>query len=144
MQDLDYDFDDDQRWLHGDGCPLACRFEHARTLVSHVSERPDLTGSVYFVEATGTSRVKVGWTQGPVVKRRSALQTGSSFPLDVVAAFPGSREDEQLVHRLFARQRVAGEWFHFRDWFRVWIQDWIDADAPELWALYLRANDRSP
>lgn len=71
-------------------------------------------GLVYVVEATGTDRVKIGWTSGDMAVRLKALQSGAPFPLVVRATTPGTLRDERAAHRRLAADRVAGtnEWFH--------------------------------
>lgn len=88
--------------------------------VNRVQE-PDLStpaaGVVYFIEALGTGRLKIGWTRRPVGARLRQLQTAMPFELVVRATIPGTMMDERALHRRFASLRAlaTAEWFHLRD-----------------------------
>lgn len=71
-------------------------------------------GRVYFIEAAGTLRVKIGFTSGDPRQRARKLQTACPFPLRVLASFAGTTVDEADLHERFAASRaVEGtEWFH--------------------------------
>jgi hypothetical protein len=66
---------------------------------------------VYFIQATRGGPVKIG-TSDDVSKRLSQLQSGSPYPLRVVAALDGGSALERELHSLFAAHRLSGEWFH--------------------------------
>lgn len=68
-------------------------------------------GCVYFVRAPRSKAIKIGFTLGDPFVRMAALQTGNPDPLELVAALPGSREDEGAFHARFKPQRLTGEWF---------------------------------
>ena len=68
-------------------------------------------GTIYFIEAVGCDRFKIGFTKGEVEDRRRVLQVCAPFPLRVVAAVPGFRSDETDLHHRFAPLRCCGEWF---------------------------------
>lgn len=82
--------------------------------------RPDIhsffrSGTIYFVEAVGAGRVKIGWSAGQDPSRRiCALQTGCPFELRLIATAHGTIRDEKAMHRRFEAQRVSPsvEWFH--------------------------------
>lgn len=65
---------------------------------------------VYVIHATGTNRIKLGFSIRPQ-ERLAQLQTGSPFPLQILACWPSSQEQEQQLHRHFAEFRCVGEWF---------------------------------
>lgn len=71
-------------------------------------------GLVYFIEAVGADRVKIGFTSGDPARRAQKLQTACPFPLRVLASYPGSTVDEAALHERFAAARAvpATEWFH--------------------------------
>jgi len=76
------------------------RFDEKRQVLYVIAENP----------CSGI--VKIGYSDDPS-SRRAQLQTGNHRPLAIVATFPGSLEDEQRVHSLFAEYRTSiGEWFH--------------------------------
>jgi hypothetical protein len=72
------------------------------------------TGRVYAIRSDA-GQIKLGFTKGPVETRRSGLQTGSPHRLQVIADWPGTPYDEQLLHQQFAARRLAGEWFDDAD-----------------------------
>lgn len=65
---------------------------------------------VYFIEATGLDRVKVGVARDPR-KRLAELQVGSAVELRLIKAVPGDREIEYELHRRWREHRTIGEWF---------------------------------
>jgi hypothetical protein len=72
----------------------------------------DVFGLVYFVEAVGCERVKIGWTRrGNLAQRVAGLQSGCPFPLEVLAAYPGLIIHEHREHRRFKQYRLHCEWF---------------------------------
>ena len=73
------------------------------------------TGRVYFIEAIGADRIKVGFTsKRTAVERLRNLQTSCPFPLRELVSFEGTMLDEFNLHQRFASARVAPniEWFH--------------------------------
>lgn len=70
--------------------------------------------SVYFVEALGARRVKIGFADDPA-KRLLQLQTGCPFELRLLFSVPGDRHLEREYHRKYAHLRVDkdSEWFFF-------------------------------
>ncbi len=75
-------------------------------------------GLVYFIEAVGSGRVKIGWTLARSVEgRRYSLQTSSPFPLRVLGWMRGSLKTEQRLHAQFDANRVMpnAEWFFLTD-----------------------------
>jgi hypothetical protein len=67
---------------------------------------------IYFIEAVGLDRVKIGYTSGESVERRLlALKTASPVPLKVVGVIEGTQKQERRLHRKYAAHRVCGEWF---------------------------------
>lgn len=65
---------------------------------------------VYFVEATGLARIKIGHAR--VVRERLVeLNTSSPCHLRLLCVIPGTHVLEGLLHRQFKASRVRGEWF---------------------------------
>lgn len=82
------------------------RRRHPATL--HVGR----TGQVYFISGSGKrDSIKIGWTQGAVEDRLSALQTGSPVPLVALAAVRAVYAFERWCHRELVDDRAYGEWF---------------------------------
>jgi len=73
----------------------------------------------YFIEAAGTSRVKIGRTND-LPRRLGALQTGSPFKLVLRAT---TSIPERELHRRFRRDRVSGEWFTLSDEIAALIEE---------------------
>jgi hypothetical protein len=70
-----------------------------------------VSGFVYFIAAEPHSFVKIGWSKRSPLGRMVTLQTGCPQPLDLLACFPGTQDDERRLHRTFAALRFRGEWF---------------------------------
>lgn len=69
-------------------------------------------GLVYVIHATGTNRVKIGFSFDPA-KRLAELQTGSPFPLTLIGTCEGSFSLECRMHERLKDYRRTGEWFEF-------------------------------
>lgn len=69
-----------------------------------------LEGYVYFIEALGTKRIKIGWSLNPL-SRVEELATASPFPLELIRVIYGDRRTEQWWHQKFENSRVHREWF---------------------------------
>ncbi len=78
--------------------------------MSFITQLPTVQEYVYVIHATGTNRIKLGYTTNPQ-GRLAALQTASPFPLQMLACWPGSRARENRLHRYMAQFRQTGEWF---------------------------------
>lgn len=87
------------------------------------------SGYVYFIEAVGLDRVKIGFSKDPA-RRRTELQTGCPCDLFVRAVMPAQAFMEGSIHRLFDEYRLDGEWFHLVDELRDFI-DGIYQEAAE-------------
>ncbi len=69
---------------------------------------------VYFIEAHGTGRVKIGHTMGgkpALMNRIEDLQTGCPLSLVAIAVMPGGAPEERALHRKFRGLHERGEWF---------------------------------
>lgn len=67
-------------------------------------------GYVYIIHATGTNRIKLGFSNEPE-KRLADLQTGSPFPLALIGTCPGSAKLERRLHSQLKDRHRTGEWF---------------------------------
>lgn len=63
-----------------------------------------------YVFASLRGGVKIGVARD-VDRRFLTVRTGHPYPLTNVGAFRGSRAHELYLHKFFARERLAGEWF---------------------------------
>lgn len=69
-------------------------------------------GEVYFIEAIGAERVKVGWSRD-VVDRIDRIQVGCPFPLRILLAVSGTEQTERHLHeQRLVDAHAHGEWFH--------------------------------
>lgn len=84
-------------------------------------------GYVYFVEATSTKRVKIGFSLHSPAKRLRQLQQGCSERLRIIVAVVGSRVLERDLHRRFAAYRIVGEWFEGSEEIWGFIRRQMDA-----------------
>lgn len=67
---------------------------------------------IYFIEAVGAGRIKIGYTNDGLKARIADLSTASAFPLRVLATSPGSLKLERELHLAFRNYRARREWFH--------------------------------
>ena len=67
---------------------------------------------VYFIEAVGLSRIKIGLSVNPE-DRVKQLSTGSPTELKLIAKVPGDANKEKELHKKFEHLLFDKEWFHF-------------------------------
>lgn len=67
-----------------------------------------MTSNVYFIQSGAAIKIGVSTS---VKQRLASLQTSSPTKLVLLATVEGAREDEARLHRRFANERIAGEWF---------------------------------
>lgn len=82
------------------------------------------SGFIYFIEAEGAQRIKIGYSKNPDRRLRS-LSTGSPMPLRLLAQIPGNQADESKIQRQFAELRLEGEWFYAT----AQLRDYVDGLA---------------
>lgn len=68
-----------------------------------------MTSVVYFI-SDGAGAIKIGFTTELDV-RVGRLQSANARGLSIIAAIPGTRSQERLVHLALADARMSGEWF---------------------------------
>lgn len=71
---------------------------------------PGVLGRIYFIQAEVLGYIKIGWTEN-LAARLASLRQGSPVPLRPLGAAWGTKEMEHGLHRVFAEERVHGEWF---------------------------------
>ncbi len=69
-------------------------------------------GWIYFVEAIGIGRIKVGYTGRRPAIRLSRLKTASPVELRPLGLMRGSRSIEGMIHDHLASCHWRDEWFH--------------------------------
>lgn len=75
---------------------------------------------IYFVEAIGTNRVKIGLSIN-IESRIATLQTGCPVKLAILHAECGGKQRENQLHHQFAADWCHGEWFVFSDAIREYV-----------------------
>lgn len=66
--------------------------------------------SIYFIQSGLDGPIKIGISSDPVF-RMTQMQTGMPHTLRLLAFYPGTRVDEQKLHKQLAKFRIRGEWF---------------------------------
>lgn len=84
---------------------------------------------VYFIRAG--EFVKIGTGYDPL-KRLADLQCANPLELELVHHVPGTFADERRLHKRFAayRTRPGGEWFHYSDEIRAFIEGLRSGGSP--------------
>ena len=67
-------------------------------------------GTVYLIAASGTGRVKIGFTRN-VERRYRALQLANAVELELIATKTTLRAEEAYLHRTHKARCVHGEWY---------------------------------
>lgn len=93
-------------------------------------------GWVYFVRASESGHIKIGFTAGDPMVRMGALQTGNHEELQLIVAIRAPQTKERELHQRFAALNTKGEWFKsdptllgFIEALR-WASDFDRYDAP--------------
>ncbi len=102
------------------------RIEHARPEKSYTERGGWL---IYFVRAYNSREpeggpIKIGFTSDPDLRSRMCnVQIGNPYPLQVLGVVAtGTKDDEQQLHKKFARLRMSGEWFKGHPSLRAFIK----------------------
>lgn len=70
---------------------------------------------VYFIQQDGGDRlIKIGYTEGPIMKRVASLKTSCAYDLIILKCIDRDMKLEASLHEQFKRDRVhdAREWFY--------------------------------
>lgn len=71
-----------------------------------------MIGTLYFIQEGDAGAVKIGWTNKPIAKRLSSLQTGNSTQLHLRGLIDGlDKSAERRWHVRFRGDWLRGEWF---------------------------------
>lgn len=65
---------------------------------------------VYIIHCKDLNTIKIGYSDNPFA-RLAQLQVGNSSELSILSIFKGGREEEEILHKKFASNKVRGEWF---------------------------------
>jgi hypothetical protein len=71
--------------------------------------------------------IKIGYSDNPE-KRLVQMQTGSPIDMSLALKIEGTRATEQEMHSRFSRLRVRGEWFHFDEELRDFVNGHFPPD----------------
>lgn len=66
--------------------------------------------SIYFVTAEGTDFLKIGYATD-VTSRIDRIRAGCPYPMRILAAIPGTKQDEHQLHLRFRQYHTHNEWF---------------------------------
>lgn len=114
----------------GASAELAIVQHKGATLVIWESARARTKASsyVYFIEAVGLERIKIGVSEDPV-KRMGQLAASAPTQLRLLGAMPGDAATEKRLHERFAHLRFEREWFHGTAELKEFIgrtgRDWV-------------------
>lgn len=70
---------------------------------------------IYYINPIGTKHIKIGYTKKSPKSRMRELQTGSSFPLQLLGFEDGDTSKEKELHKRFADTHILLEWFDFSE-----------------------------
>ena len=101
----------------------------ATDLLLDLGEGCSASGEVYFIEAVGADRVKIGVSR-EVGKRFNQLAVSFPGPLALLGKVGGGRARERSLHQRLANFHIGGEWFHLTPGVRTVLREVID-DEPE-------------
>ena len=65
---------------------------------------------VYFIEATSSGHIKIGYSDDPINRLRY-LQTSHAEKLQLACVINGDRYHEKFLHRICKSAHIRGEWF---------------------------------
>lgn len=80
-----------------------------------MTKKMERMGWVYVIQGIGTNHYKIGYTKDEPSRRFKELKTGSPNGLKVIFTFPGTMNDEAMLHEACSRFQRHGEWFEFKD-----------------------------
>lgn len=99
---------------------------------------------IYFAEALGANRIKIGFTADEPQKRVAALGQCAPFKVELICSIPGGKTRERQLHAAFASDRQKGEWFRASHALRSFVKELSaqdDAGQVRLVAQALRAQE---
>ena len=80
---------------------------------------------IYFIRTDGFA--KIGCTRN-IKSRLSELQVSNPHDLNVMGLFHGGFKKEEELHKLFADDRVRGEWYYLSDEIKEYVKSQYDKD----------------
>ncbi len=98
---------------------------------------------VYFMEAIGANRIKIGITDS-LHNRLTLVKTYSPFPVVIIGCMYGYREMETEIHHRFRHLRKNGEWFEGAEELRNYINSMTGGEAIPMIHRTLKGGDAVP
>lgn len=89
---------------------LSARDELVVQIRLKIAALPSFSGHVVYAVQSSTGPVKFGIAE-QLRERFAALCHGSPVPLKCLGWFKGGRDEERIIHSIFAADRLHGEWF---------------------------------
>lgn len=65
---------------------------------------------IYFIQDTISKNIKIGVSRNPN-KRLATLQISHDSKLIILKVIKGSTREEKLLHKMYNKYRIRGEWF---------------------------------
>jgi hypothetical protein len=78
-------------------------------------------GYIYFLLSEKTGAVKIGFTRGTIEKRLKNTSAWSPYDYDVLKIIDGTMIEERALHKMFVADKIRGEWFHYSDELKKFI-----------------------
>lgn len=79
-------------------------------LMAHLLSSEHRNGWIYFLQAEDLGTIKIGYAT-TVSQRVADIRGASPVWLEFLGAFPGCMNEEAILHKYFAEDRMHGEWF---------------------------------
>lgn len=99
-------------WRHNTARQLVGLQEaRRRSLSTPVLRKSEVSGYCYLYAMQAGQMIKFGRSSDPLARVKE-LQTNHPLPLSLLVAVPCHSSLEPAVHKRFAGDRAAGEWFH--------------------------------
>ena len=90
--------------------------------------------TVYLLQAQGPAGpVKIGYSSRSARARARAGQTFHSGELVVLVETRGTPSDEAALHRVFAADRIRGEWFRYSPRIAELVEYLHEGNSLEAW-----------
>jgi len=86
--------------------------------------------TIYFIQASISKHIKIGFTDGRPHDRLDCLQTGNHERLELIATIQGDETLERQLHQQFKALRGVGEWFAFEEPLISFIDRGCRIDVP--------------
>lgn len=98
----------------------------------------ELKSVIYILGAEQLQAVKIGFSESTdgMRQRLAAAQTYCPAELNLLAAFPGTLQDERSIHSHFSQHRLKGEWFVWTEAVDSFVKKCQSAHGSSGWIRY--------